>query len=91
MFGISDHLQFVSGGDVGVHKWQQIQELLQTGEVGPECTMVGDRAVDLVAAHRNGLRSAGVLWGFGSREELSAEGPGALLEDPREIVGLCRA
>jgi phosphoglycolate phosphatase len=33
--------------------------------------MVGDRRYDIEAARAHGLRAMGVLWGFGSREELA--------------------
>lgn len=32
--------------------------------------MIGDREHDVRAAHRNGARAIGVLWGYGTREEL---------------------
>jgi hypothetical protein len=50
--------------------------------------MVGDRSVDMLAAHRNGLRAAGVLWGHGSREELLSEQPEYLFQSPNEIASL---
>lgn len=34
--------------------------------------MVGDRDVDITTAHKNGLHSAGVLWGYGSFEPTKA-------------------
>jgi phosphoglycolate phosphatase len=34
--------------------------------------MIGDRVHDVRAAHANGARVIGVLWGYGSREELAA-------------------
>jgi phosphoglycolate phosphatase len=46
--------------------------------------MIGDRAVDLVAARRNGLRSGAVTWGHGSREELLAESPDWVFERPAD-------
>ena len=42
--------------------------------------MIGDRSHDIVGARANRLRSAGVLWGYGFREELVASEPGALFE-----------
>ena len=50
--------------------------------------MIGDRSVDVVAAHKNGLEAAGVLWGHGSREELEAESPRYLLQHPTELAAL---
>jgi phosphoglycolate phosphatase len=86
LFGLDGHFRFVDGGEIGVHKWQQIAALRAAGRVGDASLMVGDRAVDMVAAHRNGLAAAGVLWGHGSREELQAEAPRYLLARPGELV-----
>ncbi|HJV68359.1 HAD hydrolase-like protein [Ideonella sp.] len=86
LFGLEQHFRFVDGGEIGVHKWQQIAALRERGVVGPRAVMVGDRAVDLVAAHRNGLDGAGVLWGHGSRDELQAESPRYLLDAPAELT-----
>ena len=33
MFGLRSHFRFVSGGEIGVHKWQQIESLLTQGLV----------------------------------------------------------
>ena len=85
MFGLRHHFSFVSGGDIGVHKWQQIEGLLRDGLVPASTVMVGDRAVDVTSAHRNGLSAAGVLWGHGSRQELEAERPRYLLSSPDEL------
>ena len=35
-----------------------------------DAVMIGDRSHDILGARANGLRSIGVLWGFGSRAEL---------------------
>jgi phosphoglycolate phosphatase len=86
MFGLRHLFDFVSGGEIGTEKWQQIESLLGSGSIGPSTIMVGDRWVDLAAAHRNGLPSAGVLWGHGSRAELEAEKPRYLLDTPSELA-----
>jgi phosphoglycolate phosphatase len=85
LFGLRQYFRFVSGGDVGIHKWQQIEGLLKDGHIKQSSVMVGDRAFDIVAAHRNGLHAAGVLWGYGSREELENERPRYLLASPEEF------
>jgi phosphoglycolate phosphatase len=84
-FGIRSYFRFVSGGDTGVRKWQQVEGLLAKGLISESSIMVGDRAVDLIAAHRNRLSAAGVLWGYGSREELERESPCYWLGTPSEI------
>jgi len=74
-----------SGGDIGVHKWQQLQALREAGAVDAQSVMVGERDVDITSAHRTGLHACGVLWGFGSREELLAESPRHLAETPADL------
>jgi len=90
-FGLRELFAFVSGGDIGVHKWQQLQALREAGAVDGDTVMVGDRAVDITSAHRNGLHACGVLWGFGSLAELQSEQPRHLAEKPDDLRRLLRA
>ena len=39
-----------------------------------DAVMVGDRKHDIIGAQKTGLDSIGVLFGYGSREELEAAG-----------------
>jgi phosphoglycolate phosphatase len=53
--------------------------------------MIGDRAQDLRGGRRHRLRTAGVLWGYGSEAELRAEDPDLLVGSMPELVAaLCR-
>jgi phosphoglycolate phosphatase len=88
LFRLRSYFSFVCGGEIGTHKWQQIRDLLENGVVNKSTVMIGDRAVDLSAAHRNGLPAAGVLWGYGSRQELEAEQPRYLFSKPQDLLGL---
>jgi phosphoglycolate phosphatase len=88
LFGLKSYFSFVSGGEIGRHKWQQLETLLENGVITQSTVMVGDRGVDITAAHRNGLHAAGVLWGHGSREELEAEQPRYLFAKPEELLSL---
>jgi len=85
-FKLIHYFEFVSGPATPQPKSQQLQELLATGSISEEALMIGDRAVDLQAAHSNSLKSAGVLWGYGDREELKAEGPAHLFASPEELT-----
>lgn len=49
------------------------------------CLMVGDRKHDMEGAKHHGLDAAGVLFGFGSREELEAYSPVFLAETPAAL------
>ena len=48
--------------------------------------MIGDREHDIWGAAANSLPSAGVLWGYGSREELMNAGAVFLVASPEEIT-----
>lgn len=86
LFGLSKYFAFVSGGDVGIRKVEQLRTLLGARTIDQDSIMVGDRAVDVHAAKHNGLRSIGVLWGHGSIAELSEAGPTWLLEAVPELL-----
>jgi len=88
LFHIRHLFKFVDGGDIGIQKWQQIEGLLGDGFISKNSVMIGDRSVDLVAAHKNGISSAGVLWGYGSRSELSTEKPMHIFSTPQQLVEL---
>jgi len=88
LFGLRSLFEFVSGGEIGIEKWQQLEQLRQEVDLEPDALMIGDRAFDLIAAHRNGLHSAGVLWGFGSADELERESPRYLVSRVPELVDM---
>ena len=48
--------------------------------------MVGDRDQDIAGAKANGLKSAGVLWGYGSEEELRGAGADYLIATPCDLI-----
>lgn len=85
LFEIRQYFEFVSGGEVGLPKWQQMADLIAAGRASTASVMVGDRCYDMQAASRNGLAAAGVLWGFGSQAELAEEAPRYLLREPSEL------
>ena len=88
LFRLRRYFQFVSGGDVGIQKWQQIEGLLQKKIITSNSILVGDREMDILAAHKNGLQSAGVLWGYGDIGELSVHNPAFIFRSPAELTKL---
>jgi len=74
--------RFDKKGDLIAHIMQE-RELLSTSVV-----MVGDREHDIIAAAANKLSSIGVLYGYGSREELVAAGAGQIVDSPGEVAAL---
>ncbi len=85
-FKLIHYFEFVSGGDIGIAKQSQLANLLKNQLIDKDAVMIGDRGVDLSAGRNNGLRTVGVLWGFGSREELSAETPALILQNVAELL-----
>lgn len=58
----------------------------RSGLLASNTIMVGDRRHDIHGALRNEVFPIGVLWGYGSREELTAAGAKALLTQPSELA-----
>jgi len=88
MFGLLNHFSFVDGGDVGIKKREQLSALLQSDQIDRFAVMIGDREVDISSAKSNGLRSVGVLWGFGDMNELYRAGPNVILSSAGELAQL---
>ena len=84
-FRLSDYFDFVSGGDIGVTKESQLAGLIDSRVIDNQAIMVGDRSIDIESAKENGLRSIGVLWGFGDYKELSEASPSCILKKVTEL------
>ncbi len=68
------------------HKPELIGEALRRLALAPDtCWMIGDRHMDIDGARHHGMRSVGVLWGFGSEEELRDAGATHLVTSPVEL------
>lgn len=87
LFGFSEHLAGVYGVDLAGSlddKVKLLAHLVAAEKLdAAHVIMIGDRAHDIRAARMNGTRSAGVLWGYGSRDEL--EGADAFVAVPAEL------
>ena len=85
-FKLDKYFTFVSGsGAYGTAKSDQLRGLIDVKTVLDSSLMIGDRYIDLTSAHKTGLRSAGVLWGYGSLEELTDEEPTFIAESPAHL------
>ena len=63
------------------------QALAQHGGPDPDrVRMVGDRSFDVHGAAAHGVRTVGVLWGFGSAEELHESGAHPVVDHPRGLT-----
>jgi phosphoglycolate phosphatase len=88
-FGFAPHLSAVYGADLAGaldDKAALVARLLdREGLDARRCTMIGDREHDVRAAHANGVRAVGVLWGYGSEDELRRAGADAIALSPADL------
>ena len=88
-FGIDEYFSLVAGSELDgtrVNKNEVIQYALDAyGISGNDALMIGDRKHDMEGAAACGVESVGVLYGYGSREELTAAGAGHLVETVKEL------
>jgi phosphoglycolate phosphatase len=74
------------------HKSDLIAHIVAKEGVRPEAAiMIGDREFDVTAAARNGIRTVGVTWGYGSRAELEAAGAASLCDAPETLAAAALA
>ena len=89
-FELRRHFKRVYGSELNgerSHKGELIAHVLASeGFYDTQAWMIGDRMHDIRGAKQNALRAAGVLWGYGSRAELTEAGADALFETVPELV-----
>ncbi len=90
-FGMYDCFDLVAGAtmdDTRNKKSDVIRYALEKLGVSDnsEAVMIGDREYDIIGAKENGLDSIGVLFGYGSRDELEQAGAVYIAEKPEEIL-----
>jgi phosphoglycolate phosphatase len=74
------------------HKSDLVAHIIASEGVASETAiMIGDRAFDVTAAARNGIRTVGVTWGYGSRAELETAGAAALCDAPVDLASTVRS
>src|SRR5712672_310487 len=76
----------VPGGGLD-HKPELLAHILSQHNVLPSHSlMVGDRRYDISGARAVGMRGLGVLWGYGTRDELETAGADQLVESTADLA-----
>ena len=89
--GLDGYFSFVSGPEMSGERGEKDEviayavEKMQIEDVD-SILMIGDRAGDVLGAKKKGIGCAGVLWGFGSAEELLGAGAEFLCEKPLDVI-----
>lgn len=93
--GLESHFERIFGSELdGTRsiKTELIRHVLNQEQLKPqESVMVGDRHHDITGAKANGLRSVGVLWGYGSGKELRASEADMIVDTPIALVEALRS
>ena len=90
-FGLRPHFERVFGAELDgtrADKGDLLAYALKEADVGPSKTlMIGDRSHDMIGAGKNGIKGIGVLYGYGSRDELIGAGARHVCATPAGILG----
>jgi phosphoglycolate phosphatase len=93
-FNLADPFTSINGSELDgtrSDKGDLIAHILREQAITPDqAIMIGDRKHDILGALRNQVTGIGVLWGYGSREELEEAGAGRCLEAPGDLGALGR-
>lgn len=93
-FGLAGRFAAIHGAELdGTRddKAELIRYIIETEGVDPgRAVMVGDRKFDCLGASKNGIPTVGVLWGYGTAEELREHGAVHLAETPSDLARLIR-
>jgi len=91
-FGLAGYFRGFFGSELDgtrSNKGELIAHLLSVSGLRAEQTvMVGDRRHDIAGALQNHVFPVGVLWGYGSRKELTDAGARMLLHQPAALSQL---
>jgi len=92
-FGLASFFEEIQGSELDlslVEKEDVIRVVLAKFPDYPKekIIMIGDRRHDIHGAKVNGLKSIGVLYGYGSREELETAGANQIVETAEELYPL---
>jgi phosphoglycolate phosphatase len=89
-FGLRDHFERVFGSELDgtrSDKTQLLEYALHETSVDPSrAVMIGDRSHDIVGARNNGMGAIGVLYGYGSEQELTEAGALHVCARPRGLL-----
>ena len=90
-FGLASYFDYIVGATMDSSRSKKGDVIAYVLEVcgitdKTDVVMVGDREHDVLGAKENGLDSVGVLYGYGSREELEKAGATCVAETVEDIL-----
>lgn len=89
---LSKYFKVVHGSKLdgtNADKTELLSFIIENEHLNPANTlMVGDRKFDIIGANNNNLASIGVLYGYGTKEELSNAGCQVFANNPSNLLNL---
>src|SRR5258708_5459515 len=89
-FKLRDYFERVFGSELDgtrTDKTELLGHALQTMGIEPsQAMMIGDRSHDMIGARNNGMTAVGVLYGYGSKEELLDAGAHHICATPQRLL-----
>lgn len=94
-FNLSKYFTYIAGSTLDgtrAKKGDVIKYALESCEIKDlsQVIMVGDREHDVIGAKQAGIKSIGVLYGYGNREELEEAGADFIAENVMDILGILK-
>lgn len=87
--GLADCIDLILGVELPGSKSDKIIQAARTFNVDPAATyMVGDAVSDIRQAHKAGVKSIAVTWGYHPKEKLARENPDFIADTPADIVAI---
>ena len=92
-FSLDKYFTYVSGSEMNgdrSDKSEVIKYALEQNNLNDlsNCIMIGDRKHDIIGAKAVGMKSIGVLYGYGTHEELTQAGADHIAKDVNELSKL---
>ena len=84
MFQIFEYFEDILGCGLKKEKYELLNEI-KDRKAAESLIMIGDRSYDMIAGKKCNCLCIGVLWGYGSQEELLASGADANCLHPEKI------
>lgn len=92
-FGLSRYFEYIAGSNMDETRSSKSEVMAYALEACgvtdlSKAVMVGDREHDILGAKKTGTASLGVLYGYGSREELEKAGADHIAATPEDIYSI---
>ena len=92
-FGLAQYFEIVGGAELDGsrdYKDEVIEYVLAKAGITDRSSvlMIGDRRQDVLGAHKTDIECMGILWGYGSVEELTQAGADYIARTPQEAADM---